>query len=332
MAGRRTNLALAVLLAIALVTGLVAFAIGTGWVRPVLVLHGLSAVAIVLLVPWKSVIARRGITRKREGNAWSTLLGALVVVALFSGFAHSVFNVESVGPLAIMQIHVSAAVGALVLGVVHVFQRPQRLRATDLNRRNFLRSGSLAGAAVVGLLAVEGAARAAGLPGASRRFTGSHERGSFDPASMPVTSWINDSPPRRGALQGLAVITPDGMSLWTFDELTAFDDIVTATLDCTSGWHATQEWAGVRLDRLIDASGGSVRVISATGYERRFAPGDVGDLLLATHAGGEPLSTGHGAPLRLVAPGRRGFWWVKWVEQVVVDDRPAWWQPPFPLT
>jgi DMSO/TMAO reductase YedYZ molybdopterin-dependent catalytic subunit len=34
----------------------------------------------------------------------------------------------------------------------------------------------------------------------------------------------------------------------------------------------------------------------------------------------------------LVVPGRRGFWWVKWVTAVDVNDEPWWWQPPFPLT
>jgi len=43
------------------------------------------------------------------------------------------------------------------------------------------------------------------------------------------------------------------------------------------------------------------------------------------------LDPGHGAPARLVAPGRRGFWWVKWVATVDVEDAPEWWQPPFPL-
>lgn len=38
--------------------------------------------------------------------------------------------------------------------------------------------------------------------------------------------------------------------------------------------------------------------------------------LLATSVDGERLSHGHGYPLRLVAPGRRGFQWVKWVEEV----------------
>jgi hypothetical protein len=330
MAGRRTNIALAVLLAVALVTGVVSFAIGTGWARPVLVLHGLAAVAIVLLAPWKSVIAGRGLRRRRRESVLSTLLAVLVVAALVSGVAHTVFDVGSVGPLAIMQVHVGAAVGALVLGMVHVRRRPQRVRVSDLSRRNFLRTAALAIGAVFGYFAVEAAARATGAAGATRRFTGSHEHGSFDPASMPVTSWLNDTAP--AVVPTVAVRTAAGVTNLSIQQLTAFDDHLTATLDCTSGWHATQEWSGARLERLVDAPGSSVRVISATGYQRRFAMGDVGVLLLATHVGGAPLSVGHGAPVRLVAPGRRGFWWVKWVCEIVVDERPAWWQPPFPLS
>jgi DMSO/TMAO reductase YedYZ molybdopterin-dependent catalytic subunit len=72
-------------------------------------------------------------------------------------------------------------------------------------------------------------------------------------------------------------------------------------------------------------------VRSVTGYTRRFPPEDAAALLLATHVGGAPLSPGHGAPVRLVAPGRRGFWWVKWVEHVSVEPQAWWWQSPFPL-
>ena len=72
-------------------------------------------------------------------------------------------------------------------------------------------------------------------------------------------------------------------------------------------------------------------VISVTGFRRRLPLSGAGGLLLATHAAGRPLSPGHGAPVRLVAPGRRGFWWVKWVERVEVVDAPWWVQPPFPL-
>ena len=37
------------------------------------------------------------------------------------------------------------------------------------------------------------------------------------------------------------------------------------------------------------------------------------------------------AAAEIGAPGRRGFWWVKWVVAVEVSDRPPWRQPPFPL-
>jgi DMSO/TMAO reductase YedYZ molybdopterin-dependent catalytic subunit len=73
-------------------------------------------------------------------------------------------------------------------------------------------------------------------------------------------------------------------------------------------------------------------VASATGYRRRLPLADAARLLLATRLDGRPLATGHGFPARLVAPGRRGFWWVKWVVSIEVDRAPWWRQPPFPLT
>jgi hypothetical protein len=36
-------------------------------------------------------------------------------------------------------------------------------------------------------------------------------------------------------------------------------------------------------------------------------------------------------PARLVAPGRRGYHWVKWVTAIELSERPPWWQPPLPL-
>ena len=91
----------------------------------------------------------------------------------------------------------------------------------------------------------------------------------------------------------------------------------------------------VRLDHLLGAAldgAASIEVRSVTGYARRFPAADASRLWLATTVGGEPLSPGHGSPARLVAPGRRGFWWVKWVTSVAPSDRPWWLQSPFPLT
>ena len=76
--------------------------------------------------------------------------------------------------------------------------------------------------------------------------------------------------------------------------------------------------------------GASIRVVSHSGYDRRFPIDQAVSLLLATRFGDQPLDAGHGFPARLVAPGRRGFWWVKWVTAIEVDDLPHWWQSPFP--
>jgi DMSO/TMAO reductase YedYZ molybdopterin-dependent catalytic subunit len=89
----------------------------------------------------------------------------------------------------------------------------------------------------------------------------------------------------------------------------------------------------VLLDRLLgDAPGRSIVVKSATGYRRRFPREAASDLLVATRLGDGLLTAAHGHPARLVAPGRRGFWWVKWVTESSVDDRPSWGQLPFPVT
>ena len=152
---------------------------------------------------------------------------------------------------------------------------------------------------------------------------------------MPVTQWLDDADPRIDA-DGwrLAVLTAEGARPFTYDEIQVYDDRVRATLDCTGGWFATQDWSGVRLDRLLEGveDARSVVVTSATGYARRFPIDDANSFVLATRLGGEPLSAGHGFPARLVAPGRRGFWWVKWVERIEASSTPWWWQSPFPLT
>ncbi len=58
-----------------------------------------------------------------------------------------------------------------------------------------------------------------------------------------------------------------------------------------------------------------------TGYRWSLPLSEARDAVLATHVDGERLAHGHGYPLRLVAPGRRGFQWVKWVESVRVSKR-----------
>jgi DMSO/TMAO reductase YedYZ molybdopterin-dependent catalytic subunit len=350
MSPRRTNLALLLALGIALVSGAMAFAAGTGWGRPVVVGHGLAGLAVLVLAPWKSVIVRRGLARRAGPGRWASVaFGMLVLVAVAAGLAHASGALARLGPVSAMQVHVGAALAAVPLLAWHVAARGGiRVRRADLSRRALLRAGAVAGGAGLLLLAVEGATRLAGLPGARRRFTGSlpvaaaapgpaDGAAAADPRRIPVTQWLDD---RVQALDPTAwrlrVSAGDATRDWTYEELVGFGDRVEAVLDCTGGWYARATWEGVRLERLLPPgaagarAGGSVVVVSATGYRRRLPLADAGTLLLATRLAGRPLSAGHGFPARLVAPGRRGFWWVKWVVSVELDPSPWWRQPPFP--
>ena len=147
---------------------------------------------------------------------------------------------------------------------------------------------------------------------------------------MPVTQWFLDAVPTvdRQAWR-LTVVSPLGERRLSLADLAGGDE-VTAALDCTGGWW-TERSGAVRARAA--AAGGRPRaerlVTSSTGYARRLPLTD--DLLLATSMGGSPLSAGHGAPVRLVVPGRRGYHWVKWVERVEVVAGPWWAQPPLPL-
>ena len=334
MAGRRTNLALTGLLIGAAATGVAAFAIGTPHGRWVVVAHAILGIGVVALAPWKSVVARRGLARRRSGTTTSVVLSIAVGVTLVSGFLQALGAASRIGPLTTMQVHVGSALIALALTAAHVRRRPTRPRQADLSRRNTVRAVGLLAVAAAAYGSVEVAQRLAGTRGANRRFTGSHERGSFDPAAMPVTQWIDDRVQHIAAEHHrLIVRDPSGERSVDVAELERHDDRLVATLDCTGGWYATQEWAGARLDRIVDTSEAtSIVVVSATGYQRRFPATDAAHLLLATRAGNRALSAGHGAPVRLVAPGRRGFWWVKWVTEVSAEDRPSWLQLPFPIT
>ena len=229
---------------------------------------------------------------------------------------------------------VAVALALVPLVAWHVWARGIRPRRTDLSRRTLLRASGLATGALALYVASETAFRGLGLPGARRRFTGSYETASFRPEAMPSTSWLLDAVPSVDPDRWrLAVKDARGRRELTLAQLARFATQVRATLDCTSGWYSQQDWTGVPLATLIHREPGaqSVYVHSVTGYWIRLPVHDLDSLLLATGAGGAPLSADHGFPVRLVAPGRRGYWWVKWVDRIELQASPSWWQPPFPV-
>jgi hypothetical protein len=333
--GRVTNLALLVALVLAFATGLGAVASGSSGGRWVVIAHGIAAMAVVLLVPWKGRVVRRGLRRARRTRWLSLLLAILVVTALLAGIGYTTGLLRSVAGTLGMWLHIAVALALLPLVIWHALARRARPVRADLSRRTLLRAG-LFTAASAGLYVAEVSALGPlDLPGVGRRFTGSYDTGSFNPAAMPSYTWLDDTTPAIDPKRWrLTVVDDSGERELTLSELSAYHTRVRATLDCTSGWYAEQDWVGVPVRALLPDTGdaASLHVHSSTGYGIRFPVRDVDQLLLATAVGGDPLRPGHGFPLRLVAPGRRGFWWVKWVDRIELSSTPWWWQSPFPLT
>jgi DMSO/TMAO reductase YedYZ molybdopterin-dependent catalytic subunit len=331
MSGRLTNLVLLVVVPLATASGFIMFVLGSGLVWPIAVLHGTVGLTLVVLVPWKSVVVRRGLRHARwPGGATSLVLTAAVVLALVTGVAHRGGVLLSDSPVTTLQMHVGAGVVAAVLTLWHAHRRRVRARRTDLSRRTLLRLGAFASAAGI----LEASAQAAsGLttPPGIRRSTGSFRLASSSVAAIPATSWLLDQVPEIDLASWRMTVTMGGTSRdWSLQDLGRWDDRQIAVLDCTGGWWTEQEWSGVRVSRLLpEGATGTVEVTSATGYSRRLPLTD--ELLLATACGGTGLSSGHGAPARLVVPGRRGYHWVKWVVRIEHDSRPWWVQAPLPL-
>ena len=334
-AGRLTNLTLFVALLLTFATGVGAVATGSARGRWVVIAHGVVAIAVILLIPWKSRVIRRGLRRHRLSRWASLLLAALALTTLVFGLGYTTGLVRSIGGIAGMWLHIAVALALAPLVIWHVLVRRARPRRTDLSRRTLLRTGML-GAVAAGLyVASTSAVALVGLPGARRRFTGSYETGSFDPPMMPTTIWLDDTTPTIDPDSWrLAIVDSQGPYELTLSDLRQFDVRRRATLDCTSGWFAQQDWTGAPVSALLRGVGDarSLFVRSVTGYWVRFPVEDIDHLMLATAVGGLPLSAGHGFPLRLMAPDRRGFWWVKWVDRIELQSAPPWWQPPFPVT
>jgi len=334
LSARGTNLTLLFCLILVFATGIGAVATGSARGRWIVIAHGIAAIAVILLIPWKSIVVRRGLRRARASRWASLLLALLVVSALAAGIVSTTGLVREVGGFPVMWLHIALALTLVPLLLWHVIARSTRPRRTDMSRRTAMRWGVLAVLALASYAVAESTIRLTGAPGARRRFTGSHEVGSFEPARMPVTSWLDDPVPSVDpATWRLVIVDGSGRRELTLADLGG-DAQLRATLDCTSGWYAHQDWSGVPVSSLMspDPEARSLLVHSVTGYWVRFPVADIGHLLLATQVGGGPLSPGHGFPVRLIAPNRRGFWWVKWVDRIELDATPAWWQPPFPVT
>ena len=343
------NIAILFLGGVELLTGYLALTNGNPeWVAALHV-HRILGFGIVTLLFWKgrNILGRLLIWRlwRRDWVAYSLslLMLALLLTALGLGIAWSHAGPFYFGGISGVSWHIYLSLALTPILVWHTVRHRWNFRTRFwADRRMALQLGGLSIAGLALWQTGELLNRLGSLPGADRRFTGSYLSGAQAGNGFPATSWLNDSPepvdPDRWILRVTGLVeSPTSISLADLETREAEFKTIRATLDCTGGWHTTQDWTGVTLQHVLDLAGvkpqaGSITVRSVTGYFRRFSLDEAERYILATRVGNESLSHWHGFPLRLVAPGKRGFEWVKWVDSIEVNDTSKWWQPPLPLT
>src|SRR3954451_11208730 len=124
--GRITNLMVLCALLLVFATGLGAVATGSahgGWV---VIAHGVAAMTLVLLIPWKGRVIRRGLRRARRGRWASLLLPTLGVGTLLAGLGYATGLLSFVGGIRTMWLHIAAALALVPLALWHFLARPAR--------------------------------------------------------------------------------------------------------------------------------------------------------------------------------------------------------------
>ena len=339
------------LLAIELASGLISLTTGRPGGRAVFVLHSVVGLALCVLVFEKLRRVRKRVSRP---GAWdqatpvSVLLAVVTLGALGSGIAWVLGGSLALGPWGLLNLHIGLGLLLVLVVAIHLYHRWRPPQRSDFEGRRAVLSYLL----LVGVGALTWRLQSVfnewvNTPGAERRFTGSREEGTDAGNEFPVTSWVADDPDPIAIEEWELTVAGEVKRDLALDyEAIAAEGIVTeevgsgrnegagssddgrlrATLDCTSGWYSVQDWRGVRVGDLLEAAGTTesarwVSFRSVTGYRWSLPIEEAREALLATGVGGERLTHGHGFPLRLVAPGRRGFQWVKWVTEVEVRER-----------
>ena len=205
---------------------------------------------------------------------------------------------------------------------------PVRSDDDAFGRRGFIKLvGGTAGAAVL-------PQNFACIPGGFRVVDSSFIPTPEEPLTPTSQFYITDNfgvpEPKTPALWRLHI---DGLvdrpSTLTFDDLTALPQVTREhTLECignTPGGSliSSAAFTGVPLRTVMETVGLSrrargLRFLGLDGYPI-FLPVDIAEsdiALIVVAMNGEPLNVDHGAPVRLLMPGRYGMFSVKWLDSI----------------
>lgn len=337
------NIALIALFAAELLTGYLGLTHSNPEWIGAMHLHRIFGFAILTLFLWKSrnilgsLKSAHNWRRYGREMLWSLILLAGLLTVMGLGFAWSHLGHYSWLGFSGVTIHLNLAWILIPLLVWHSFRNRISFRLRYLaDRRNALRVGALALAGLMLWRTAELTGILADGPGAKRRYTGSYPEDGVD---FPVTMWLNDKIPLVDANNWRLRVDGHVERPYELDmvELQNWQHKLTATLDCTGGWHTTREWSGIPVSELLNRAqprpgAASITIRSRTGYFRRYSLAEANRAMLAHRVDGAPLSAGHGFPARMVEPHKRGYDWVKWVDSITVNDTGKLWQPPLPLS
>jgi hypothetical protein len=336
---RVTNGLLLLVLTLLAGTGILSLFANAADERAIFEAHRLGGAAFLILLIPKAGIIWRALWRKVRGAkapgrpsivlSLVLLLLTLVVIAATLGWSLARGPWDGVWGLPLIVVHWYLALGLLPLLIAHVALRWRRAgrvpRAIDfVGRRRLLALGVTAAFALAGWQGIASGSTASEGRAGRRRFTGSRAGDYGTPNGFFVTSFLNDDPAPLDLTTWQLRITGRVARPLTLDYTVLHREAdLIATVDCTGGVYATREWSGLRAGPLLDAAGvapnaTAVWFISTTGHRWPLPLDEARRALLATHVGGEPLSHAHGFPLRLVAPERRGFQWIKWLTEIEV--------------
>ena len=333
MSPRLTDWSIACAAALALVTGIISLVMGRLEDWFVFALHGVVGLWLLVLL-WGKL--RRVWPRLLHLRRWDrrTIYGLLALLLVTMALGSGIWWVGGgewyFADFNLLNWHIVLGFVLTTAIIVHMFARAKWLRKRDLvGRRQALYFGTLLFSSIALWPLQQLTERITNLSGSRRRFTGSRESDSYAGNVFPTSSWVAyqprpiDTQSWRLSLGGV-VSKPRN---FTYDELVSANDELEATLDCTGGFYSTQRWRGIQIGRLLDevaphAEARFVSFISVTNYRWSLPVEEARAALLATHIDQEPISHQHGFPLRLVAPGHRGFEWVKWINRIEVLTEP----------
>ncbi len=116
----------------------------------------------------------------------------------------------------------------------------------------------------------------------------------------------------------------------TYDQILKFPRVRRVVkMPCVEGWYEILLYDGIRLVKLIEAAKpkpGVKTVIfhAADGYTSSLSYDYVKkrDVLLGFKINGLVLDKNRGFPFQVVAPGKLGYKWVKWVVGITLSDKP----------